>query len=178
MLEMALRTGPLSEEELTDRLELETRAGERNLAAEERLRLIAESILSMEYGYLAGRDKGIRASISAVLQLLMIVGILASIIMWSAWMNPIRPTATPPFPLWELVVSGLTAIIALVVIYRMIADHRAGARGNLGLLGRSLAPLKPEREELETALKALRARKVEFARNLSLSDVVAAVERG
>lgn len=175
--DVAVRTGPMTEDELAQRLELEARAAEGALTPEERIRLIAESIHAMEYEYLANQDKGLRASISAVLQLMMIVGIFASVIMWYMWMNPVSSGTTPPFPLWQLIVSGVTALLLSVVTYRMAADQRAGARGNLDLLARSLAPLKPQEHELEDALFALRKAKVNVARQLSLREVIAALQR-
>jgi len=172
--ELASRTGPMSANALTQRVELESRVARKKLTGSERIDAILEPIAASAYANDQLLRTGRRTKVSSVFQLLLIVGIFASPIMWIFHVND--RSATPHFPLAAVIGSLVTAILLCIVIQRYIGDRHAVAPKIVWLLAIALQPLNPNLEEIEQAIQVARSQNLDLAMRLNPVAVFSAIQ--
>jgi hypothetical protein len=159
-------------ERILARCELETRAFSGSLRYDERRGLIAEPLVCLSYEHLQASRTGSGQSVSAILQLLAIVGVVATAVLWFLWSD--NPRLYLP---WAVGASATTAVLIAIVLYRGLTDsRRITSTKFLGRLADSLRPLSPTRAELDDVLSALRREKVSLAA-VSADDLCAAIQQ-
>jgi hypothetical protein len=110
-------------------------------------------------------------SVSAVLQFVAIVGILAAAMLWYVWVDA-RPTEKNMLLGWASGTSLVAGVASILALYRQVFWKRIRVRPLLGTVREILVPLSPSAGELESALADLRREKNSLARSLRLRDLV------
>jgi MFS family permease len=175
VLALAARTGPMSEEAMLSRVSVEDRLHGGEVSPLERENLLREAILALDYMHGLKSERGSQTSLSAVIQLLFIAGLVASALLWFTYAD--RVLRSPSLLMWCVGVTAATVLLGAVVVYRGLTDRRRAAdRYILRYLARALAPLAPTPPELEHMLHECRACDVALAAAIRSEHLNAAIE--
>ncbi len=157
---------------LRSRINIEAALVAGTLTAEQRAWMIRQPFRALAHAHSGLITRPSPAhSVSAVLQLVAIVGILAAAMLWYAWFDA-RPAEKNLLLGWALGTSFITAVASILTMYRQVFWKRIRVRPLLGTVRAMLAALSPSTGELESALADLRREKNSLARSLRLSDLV------
>ncbi len=165
--ERALRenTTPDLDEYLDERTEIEERLHTGDLDRADRMGLIYEIIENLEYIAEKKATGGWSESITVVLVVLFIAGLLASSICASGHL-------TFSLANW---LYGLTVVLLIVVFYRVtLLPNRVRSRSVMGLLARGLAPIDPSRDELSYVLE--HASELKLGRSIRVDELIRQIE--
>lgn len=165
---------PVSLDALAERVELETRAQRGQLTRDERLALLAEPFVALGYMHEVKCSRGLQTSISAVLQLLLVVGIVANLFLWFNYSGAHPPSAS--LLAWCIGAATATTLLAAIVIYRGFTDRQRAASSYVHrFLVASLRPLAPTAGELDAVLAELREHRLELATIVDAGSLAAAI---
>lgn len=157
---------------LMGRMEVEERLADGTLSPEERLQLIAEPFLVLEYQFQIGVKGGSRESLIAVAVVLWLAATAAAIILWS----DVKSMGRRPhgsMTQWAIACTALAAGLLALTIYLIVTQKRHVASGAmLDRLTSALLPLQPTEVELETVRQLLRTSKSAFAASLRWEELV------
>lgn len=177
LVEFAARTGPLGEGGLLARVDLEARAAAKACTRDERLALIAEPFEMLEYLAQVQRIRGQDESIGAVISLLAIASLVASVIMWFMCFDRVPPSRA--FVAWTIGVTIAAILLTTWAITRAIRTRRRVARSRKVLtpLARALRPLQPTQSELEEVLAGFRRKETLLGMGLDPTTILADINK-
>lgn len=158
-------TTPGIEVLLEERTAMEERLHSDSASYSERMDLIREVILDLEYMAEQKAKKGKSESITSVIALLFIVACIGSALCGSGQI-------TCPFVYgWYL----STVSLFVVLVYRaVVTSKRARSLVVMDLLSRGLVPIDPSREELESVLA--QARNSKLAKSIQVDYLINQIE--
>ncbi len=177
--DLAIATRAEDPEELLARLELEDRQRTGQVTEDERRRLVIEPMAAAAYMAFAKPERSGQQSVTAVLQLLLIIGLVATAILWGTLYQQRTPRTQADYG-WCIMVSVVTCVLGFIVVKRMLRATAMGVRAYvLGPVCRSLATLNPPPgiEELEAALAFLRAHEHPLAKSVTGEEILRGMEK-
>ena len=168
IVELIAATNPHGIERHNVKLELEDRVDRNALSPDERLGLIAEPLMSLEYIARKNMGKGALPPGAIPCILLLLIAVPMAVLVWA------MPNASPSF---RVVVLGVIALLSSGTYL----SFRNGGRGwlrrfALPRLARSLAPLQPTHQELESVLSHLARQGSLIGQRIRTEDLLKAVE--
>lgn len=175
VFDFAADTGPLGVEGLAERLEWEERLRAGVLSPDERKGVIGEAIADLEYMAQQRAQSGSTDGISIALLILSLAGGVGTAMLWHEYLTRRRP-ATVELVAWLVVVTALTVVMFGVLIWRS-ATHTRRVSGPLNEpVSRSLAPLRPSREELEEVVGVMKRAGSIAAKGVRVDDVLKLID--
>jgi hypothetical protein len=154
-------------------LEGRLRAG--RISPTERAELLSEPIREIDYLAQFMQKRGSQESVSSVIALLLIAGLIACLFLGIEWFDARKPSIE--LTLWFYGTVLVTLGLLGLTVYRCLNSARLAVRGNvLDFVVRSLAPLRPQRAELESVLGDLRKLGFLVATHLTAADIVAKLD--
>lgn len=162
-------TNPDAVERHTERLDLEDRIGEGQLTTEERLGLIAEPLIALNYAAAKKVGKGMVPTGAGFCIVFLVFLVPGTIIAWLTVGTPIEA---------RLILSGLVALLFLGTWLGFKHGGRGFVRNHLHpRLVSSLAPIRPTLQELETVLEHLTRQQCIIGKRVRAAELFEAIER-
>lgn len=162
-------TNPGSIEHHNQRLDLEDRVTQNDLSPHDRLNLIAEPLLALNYIATRKSGKGVVPPGAAICIILLFILIPFTLM---GWFNP----NASHFGRWMLL--GVISILAFGTFLSFWSGGKSwGRRYLIPRLARTLSPLRPSIEELDMVLAELKRQKLIVAKRVRAAELHSAIER-
>jgi hypothetical protein len=177
LLLIGAKTGPLTEEQLRDRLVEELHLVKGDLRASSRPALLQEPFIALKYMHERNYASGDAHLVTGLFALPGVVLLAIGLICFWTWYTDPTAARHSIVP-WMIGVTALGLTLASIGLYRVLTDRsRVARKAVLPHLARSLLRLEPKEIDLERTMRQLAAAGSSIARSLSAKSIVKEMEK-
>lgn len=176
LAELATMTSPWEPAHLASAMERQERVRSGQATPEDRQQVMTDLLAALSHVSHIKVARGRHQSITALVWLLAIIGLMVSLFLLSQWTDQLHPSTG--LTLWLVGTSLGTIAVTIWGARRGLKANALAMRGEvLPLIVRGLTPLRPTQEEVAWMLELAATRGEPIGRGLKPAEVMAALDR-